>query len=318
MNKKYKITLAVIGILLTLSIMISSSYAYYIFSISQSGTNVVRSDCFEITYSDGNAINLTDGIPLNDKEAKELDPYTFTIKNICHTTMDYNVNIETLNSSSMNVEYVRAKIDDFESFNLGTIEDNDSSVILNKTIASSSKTIKKGVLEPNEFKTYNLRIFIDENSTYEQSGNKTYSSKVVVTSFIHSDNVAKLISGPLLNKTFKELSGMEINNMSKYYELLMAQYRLIYVAYTSDEEHYIEAANDFYDIYNNYSSGSGNNLIEIQPYEDFKNEHVADYNNLLEQLSDPTAFNFLILHALTNSLAYCFLSSSVTASSPCH
>ena len=188
MKKNYKAFILVIGIFLVISLMIGAAYAYYIFSVGQSESNVVRSDCFEISYSDGEAINLSNTVPLTDKEAIGLAPYTFTIKNICNTVIDYNVNIETLNESTMNADAIRVKIDDLESFNLGTIEDNDTSTIYNKNIAISSKTIKSGVLEPNELKTYNLRLFIDEASSYEQSGNKIYSSKVVITSVIHKDN----------------------------------------------------------------------------------------------------------------------------------
>ncbi len=166
MSKKSKILLCVIGIFLVTSILIGISYAYYIFNVSQSGSNIVRTDCFEITYTDGNEINVSNAIPLPDSEAQNLDPYTFTIKNVCHTAMDYNVNIETLNESTMNADYIRVKIDDLESVNLGTIEDNDTSTIYNKNIASSSKTIESGVIESNESKTYNIRLFIDEASSY--------------------------------------------------------------------------------------------------------------------------------------------------------
>ena len=99
MSKKTKLLLCVIGIFLVTSILIGISYAYYIFNVSQSGSNVVRTDCFEITYTDGNAINLSNTIPLSDKEARELDPYTFTINNVCNHAIDYDINIETLEGS---------------------------------------------------------------------------------------------------------------------------------------------------------------------------------------------------------------------------
>ena len=52
MKMKHKITLLVIGILLALSLMLSSSYALWVFNVSQESTNVLVSDCFEITLSD--------------------------------------------------------------------------------------------------------------------------------------------------------------------------------------------------------------------------------------------------------------------------
>ena len=219
MKRKHKIVLLIVGIFLTLSIIIAASYAYYIFSISQSGTNVVRSDCFEITYSDGNAINITDGIPLTDKEARDLTPYTFTITNICNSIMEYNVNIETLNTCTIDLNAVAVKLDKKAKKILGSVANNDSSIIVNKTTASSSKTIFGDYLKAGESKTHNLRLWVDESATIDQSANKSYSSKVVVSaSLVPSYNEATLISGPLFNKTIKELAGDEPteSNLSNY------------------------------------------------------------------------------------------------------
>ena len=151
MKKKHNITLLVIGIFLTISLMISLSYAYYIFSVSQSGSNVVRSDCFKITFSDGNAIDLNNTIPLSDDDAKELSPYTFTIKNICNSVMEYNVNIETLNTSTIDLNAIATKIDNKSKKILGTLDSNDSSLIVNNNI-SSSKTIYTDILKANQEK----------------------------------------------------------------------------------------------------------------------------------------------------------------------
>ena len=207
MSKKCKILLCVIGIFLVTSILIGISYAYYIFSVSQSGSNVVRTDCFEIIYSDGNAINLSDTIPLSDKEASELDPYNFTIKNICNQAVDYNVNIETLNTSTMDLDAVATKLDGRKKQILGSIEDNENIVNNN---ATSSKTIYSNILKAGEEKTHNLRLWVDIDATVEQSVSKEYESKVVVSGVMHPNySESTLISGPLLNKTFKQLAGTE-------------------------------------------------------------------------------------------------------------
>ena len=206
MKKSIKILLCVIGIFLVTSILIGISYAYYIFNVSQSGSNVVRTDCFEITYTDGNAINLSNTIPLSDKEAKELDPYTFTIKNICNNAVDYSINIETLEGSTMNLNGVRVRIDNYKSQILGDIENNDSSVIVNNNVLSS-KTVKHGSIVANGSKTYNLRMYIDEESTMEETANKTFNSKVVVSAKLNPNyKEAMLIDGTSFNRSIKRLS----------------------------------------------------------------------------------------------------------------
>ena len=209
MKKRYKITILLIGIFFIISLMIGLSYAYYIFSVSQSGTNAVRSDCFEITYTDGDAINLNNTISLTDEEAKELTPYHFTITNVCNSVMEYDVNIETLNNSTIDLNAVAVRLDNRKKNILGGIANNDSSLIVNNN-ASSSKSIYSEYLKAGESKTFDLRIWIDEDATIEQSANKSFSSKVVVkTSMVSNFKEATLISGPLFNKTIKQLAGDE-------------------------------------------------------------------------------------------------------------
>ncbi len=204
MSKKSKIILCVIGIFLVTSILIGISYAYYIFNVSQSGSNVVRTDCFEITYTDGNAINLTNTIPLSDKDARKLDPYTFTIKNICNQAVDYSVNIETLSGSTMDLDAVATKLDGKKKQILGSLDDNENIVNNN---ATSSKTIYSNILKAGEEKTHNLRLWVDIDANVEQSASKEYESKVVVSGVLHPNYYElSLISGPLLNKTFKQLA----------------------------------------------------------------------------------------------------------------
>ena len=83
MKKKHKIALLVIGVFLVLSLMLSSSYALWVFNVSQESTNVLVSDCFEITFVEGTqAIHLTNSFPMRDSDGVKTTPYTFTIKNI--------------------------------------------------------------------------------------------------------------------------------------------------------------------------------------------------------------------------------------------
>ena len=112
---KKKIILIVFGILLTTSILIGISYAYYKFNVSQSGSNAIRSDCFRVLYTDENPINLVKTIPLSDSDASELTPYTFTINNVCNHSIDYDVNIETLDDSTIDLNAVRVKLNNFKS-----------------------------------------------------------------------------------------------------------------------------------------------------------------------------------------------------------
>ena len=112
MNRKHKLFLLCIGILLALSLMISASYALYIFTIGQEGENVVESDCFKITFNDNAPFSVSDTIPLTEEEASDITPYTFTINNICNHAINYRINIETLDTTTMDLAAIRVKLDD--------------------------------------------------------------------------------------------------------------------------------------------------------------------------------------------------------------
>ena len=205
MKIKHKIMLLAIGSLLALSLCLSASYAFYIFRSSQDELNVANSDCFRITFNDGNAININNGTPITDKQAKQLAPYTFTIKNVCNNIMDYSVNIETLNTSTIDLNAVAVKLDGKQKKILGSLENNET--IINSNV-SSSKTIQSGILRDGEERTHKLRIWVDIDATVEQSADKIYESKVVVTGKLKTGyKEANLMSGDDVNLIFKTLSG---------------------------------------------------------------------------------------------------------------
>ena len=209
MKKKYKVFLLTLGVFLLISLSISISYAYYLFSVSQEGVNALNSDCFKITYSDSNAINLLDTIPLSEEEASNLTPYTFTINNICNHAIDYNVNIETLDDTTIDLNAIRYRLDNKSSNLLGSIEDNDSSTYVNNNV-SSSKTIANGSMRANSSKTFKLKIWIDEDSTKEQAADKIFKSKVVVYSSLNPNySESILTNGKDFNIAIKTLAGDE-------------------------------------------------------------------------------------------------------------
>lgn len=214
MNKKYKVILIILSIFLLISIIIGSSYAYYIFNISQRGTNRIKTECFEIVYSDKNPISLEETIPLSEEEGLKLTPYEFSVKNTCNIAASYYVNIETLSNSTLGVDYVRYQLDNENSYILGSLDNNETIVNDN---ASSSRTIKGAVLMPGEEFTHHLRLWVDENSTVEQSANKYFESKVVITATINYNPMKNVLldsdGGDISYDKLEIINGREIGNI---------------------------------------------------------------------------------------------------------
>ena len=203
MKKKHKITLLVIGILLALSLMLSSSYALWVFNVSQESTNVVVSDCFEITFTDGSdAINLTNSFPMKDGKGVYTTPYEFTLTNICEHAADISINVETLNDSQIAGENLRVDVNG----HIHTYGDNN---YVEPTLenASSAASFYNDTIAAGNSKSYNLRLWIKNDVNSADVINKSLRSKVTVKSTLrkkYSEGV--LISGRNFNVALKTLA----------------------------------------------------------------------------------------------------------------
>ena len=172
-NKALFILSIMIGILAVIGI----SYAIWQLNFTQTNSNVISSACFDITLTDQDDINLQRAYPITDAEGRTLTPYTFTIRNRCSEYASYQVNLEVLNTSTLDSAYVKSEFNN--TIQLVGAYSTTSKTLNNATTAYKLTT---GYLNPNQTVTYTLRLWIDENSTAEQSANKIYESKVTVVS----------------------------------------------------------------------------------------------------------------------------------------
>ena len=202
MKKKHKITLLVIGILLALSLMLSSSYALWVFNVSQESTNVLVSDCFEITLTDNNPIGLSASFPMRDSDGVKTTPYTFTIRNICNHPADFQINLETLNTSTIDEEFIKADLN-------GHVTEYNVAESAEPTIEGAKNAVKlyEDTLAVNSSKTYNLRIWVNESATQDDVENKSYASKISVKATVRKQYAeGTLISGQQFNVALKKLA----------------------------------------------------------------------------------------------------------------
>ena len=173
--KKRVTYLLIIGILL----VVGTSFAYWMLNFSQTNSNIISSACFSISYTDQDDINLERAYPILDSEGATLTPYQFTITNNCATYGSYQVNLEVLNTTTLNSNFVKAM------FNEGTPKLVSNYTPVTKTLdnATTAYKLTQGFLNPNESITYTLRLWIDENVTMEDNiSNKTFASKVTIAS----------------------------------------------------------------------------------------------------------------------------------------
>src|SRR5699024_9381129 len=124
-----KKTMWLIVILVAICLVIGVSYALWQRTLSQTDTNRITADCFEITLTnEKDMISLENAFPLYDEEGMELTPYTFTIQNKCASYASYNINLELLDTvaedSRLDPQYLKVVLDE----NTPTILSSNSSV----------------------------------------------------------------------------------------------------------------------------------------------------------------------------------------------
>ena len=211
--KNKVIIISIIGGLLVGSIMLGISYALWQTSISQTGSNTIVSDCFEITYKDQDDIRLNNAYPVTDEVGSSLTPYKFIIKNVCQNATSYQINLETLASSSLAISNLRMKLNSNSVANLN----EQPSAIATLTGANDARIIESGVLFSKEEKVFNLRIWLKDTLTPEDDiQNKTYVGKVNVIATLNK-NAKKItlnLNGGTLDSTMLNVSvGSEIGTL---------------------------------------------------------------------------------------------------------
>ena len=174
MNKRKVIIVLVLFI--TIVFIAGFSYAFYYFNDSLL-SNSATSSCFKLQFSEQNDISLIDTVPLSLEDAEQLTPYKFTITNTCDVSSYYDVNLEMLEGTTIDSSEIRYSLNNTNSYLLG--ERSSVSDFINQN-AISSRTLISGILNQGESKTYNLRLWVDEDSLYQNSADKNFISKIVV------------------------------------------------------------------------------------------------------------------------------------------
>ncbi len=180
--KKKKVLIIVISIVLILSI-IGISYAIWTLNLSQKGFNKIAGSCFSLSLTnEKNNINLVNAYPITNEEGKKLTPYSFTITNTCDLFASYTVNLEILENNTLPIKYISSMINNESVIKLSELE--DAKTTINGSV--TSKILAKGSLGSGDSVDYNLRLWMSEDVTPEDTDamNKNFKSKVVVTASV--------------------------------------------------------------------------------------------------------------------------------------
>ena len=173
-----------ISLLVSVICIISVSYAFFVLYLRQTDNNAVTAlSCFTSTLTEENsAINLSNEFPIKDEDGLKKTPFTFKITNNCNNYVKAYITIDPLKEGTANYilsEYMKANVStkgstDGTSLIIGT---QNTKVLDNK---HNGYIVKEVGLNSNESKEFDLRLWIDYDTTKEQAAGMTYTSQVVI------------------------------------------------------------------------------------------------------------------------------------------
>ena len=173
-----------ISLLVTVLCIIGVSYAFFVLYLRQTDNNSVTAlSCFTSTLTEeSGAINLTDEFPIKDEDGIKKTPFTFKITNNCNNYVKAYITIDPLKEGTANYilsKYMKANVSTKGSTD-GTslIIGNQSTKVLDNK--HNGYIVKEVGLNKNESKEFDLRLWIDYDTTKEQAAGMTYLSQVVI------------------------------------------------------------------------------------------------------------------------------------------
>ena len=184
-SRKILVGLAIIGLVITLAGM---SYAYIKVRKNQDSINSMSMlRCLGVDYSDEtNAVSLDNVYPVSDEEGMKTPIYKFKVTNKCNTKIYAKINLETLTLNNLiDLKHVKVWFNNknLNEAKIGILNNENIFTRETKTLAEAEQSnnlmeISMGEYESEEFE---LRLWLDEATTWEEGKNTSYAGKITVS-----------------------------------------------------------------------------------------------------------------------------------------
>ncbi len=206
-NEKKKRTI-LYGLLVTVLVLIGVTYAYYRITKTQTNSNVIGTrTCLNTTLTEKTSeIVLSDAFPISDEDGLKQSPFTFTLTNNCDSYVKVTIALVSEYRTSTNTAYLK---DNYVKSNLSTKGTSDGSSVILSTLSlgevdtnTQGYVLKTTGLKNKEAKSFDLRLWLDSETTNEQGLNKTWKGKIVV-SVVAAEYVPTLSEAILANNEVK-------------------------------------------------------------------------------------------------------------------
>ena len=169
MKDKKIIILSIVGFLLLVSIVIATSYAYFVANISgNKDTNnvVVTNGVMALEYKDGDAINLGNAIPGSSVSK------TFTVKNTGNVSTNYTIYFSELSNKF---------VDKTDLVYTLTSSDGGKNVAQTQVPSTNAAMVSNYAIDAGKTHTYTLTItFLNKDENQNDNMNVSFSTKVSI------------------------------------------------------------------------------------------------------------------------------------------
>ena len=169
--------------LLLLLIIAGVTYAFWQVAVTQDNPNIITTlACLDTTLTDEtDAIFFTNEYPISNVAGMARSPYTFTVANICDNPVNVDITLEVLGNTTLQHSFLRASVN-----RAGTTIDNSNvmtnfNTMLPSIMGATSYVIENNItLTPDEAQTFDLRLWLDQTTPYEEGSDKSVYAKIVV------------------------------------------------------------------------------------------------------------------------------------------
>ena len=169
MKDKKIIILSIVGILMLVSIVVATSYAYFVANVSgNKDTNnvVVTNGVMALEYSDGDEVSLANAIPGSSVSK------TFTVKNTGNVATNYTIYFSELSNKF---------VDKTDLVYTLTSSDGGKNVVQTQVPSKNDAMVSNYAIEAGKTHTYTLTItFLEKNVKQDDNQNVSFSTKLTI------------------------------------------------------------------------------------------------------------------------------------------
>ena len=169
MKDKKILILSIVGVLMLVSIVVATSYAYFTANVTgNKDTNnvVITNGVMSLEYKDGDEINLANAIPGNSVTK------TFTVKNTGNVATNYTIYFSELSNKF---------VDKTDLVYTLTSSDGGKSVAQTQVPDSNEAMVSNYSIDAGKTHTYTLTItFLDKDENQNDNMGVTFSTKVTI------------------------------------------------------------------------------------------------------------------------------------------